>query len=294
MASVQGAAPNQAAALKKLTDLLFYSSIFISLCGLALTAETYLVARIPLDGRVGFLIFFATLFLYNLDSLLPYKTGQQLFLSERKKWIFGHRKLLLIMAVFSGLMVLALYTQLYQQVPFWFFIPFLVISVFYSLPVLPTTKGFIPLRDVPLLKVFLVALVWSGLTVLLPLLVSGVAIGPEEIYRFLLRRFLFIFALTLLFDIRDVQKDKRTGTVTFPGKFGVPFAKILSLSALAFFILLTLFQETGNERVALVLSAVFAGIVVAFSEEERPDYYYAGLADGMMLLQFLLVWLFMA
>ncbi|MFC5270713.1 hypothetical protein [Adhaeribacter terreus] len=286
-------ARNQVAALKKLTDFLFYSSIFISLCGLALTAETYLVARIPLDARVGLLIFFATLFLYNLDSLLPYKTGQHLFLSERKKWIFGHRKLLLGVAVFSGMVVLALYTQLYRQVPFWFFIPFFIISVFYSLPVLPTTKGFIPLRDVPLLKVFLVALVWSGLTVLLPLLVSGAEIGAEEIYRFLLRRFLFIFALTLLFDIRDVQKDKRTGTVTFPGKFGVPFAKILSLSALAFFIVLTLFQETGHERIALVLSAVFAAIVVAFSEEHRPDYYYAGLADGMMLLQFLLVWIFM-
>ncbi|MBK0404298.1 hypothetical protein I5M27_14975 [Adhaeribacter sp. BT258] len=279
--------------MKKLTDFLFYSSIFISLCGLALTAETYLVARIPLDWRVGFLIFFATLFLYNLDSLLPYKTGQQHFLSERKKWIFGHRRLLLGLAVFSGMMVVALYALLYQLVPFWFFIPFLVISIFYSLPVLPAAKGFIPLRDVPLLKVFLVALVWSGLTVLLPLLVSGAEIGLEELSRFLLRRFLFIFALTLLFDIRDLQKDKRTGTVTFPGEFGVPFAKILSFSALAFFMLLTLFQETGNERIALVLSAVLAALVVVFSEEDRPDYYYAGLADGMMLLQFLLVWLFM-
>jgi 4-hydroxybenzoate polyprenyltransferase len=226
--------------------------------------------------------------------LLPYKAGQQHFLSERKKWIFSHRKLLLGVAVFSGIMVLALYAQLYRQVPFWFFIPFFFISVFYSVPVLPTAKGFIPLRDVPLLKVFLVALVWSGLTVLLPLLVSGTEIGVTEIYRFLLRRFLFIFALTLLFDIRDVEKDKRTGTITFPGKFGVPFTRIISLAALVIFIFLSVMQESGNVEISLVLSAVFSGIVVAFSEEKRADYYFAGLADGMMLLQFLLVWLFMA
>lgn len=278
--------------MKKLTDFFFYSSFFISICAFALVAETYLLCRLPINWPVSFLIFFATLFLYNLDNLLPYKTAQKMLLTERKSWLLQHQAWLKVVVVISGLAALGLFIFLVPKIPLAFIIPVFLISILYSLPVFPGRNGKFPLRDVPFLKVFLIALVWAALTVWLPLLVDG---SKMDLYQqiLILRRVLFIFALTLLFDIRDKKKDTLAGTLTFPVKFGTVFTKFLSITALLVFALLVHFQEEGTVRWALEISAVVAVPVVYFTEEDRPDYFFAILADGMMLLQFLTVWAFM-
>ena len=211
-------------------------------------------------------------------------------LSERKKWLLGHRKFLLAVVIFSGAAALGLFLYLFPKIPLGFILPVFLVSILYSLPVIPYGGKRIPLRDVPFLKVFLVALVWSALTVALPLLVSGESLSSSYNLLLLLRRFLFIFALTLLFDIRDSRKDRLAGTVTFPGRFGSVFTKALSGAALLVFTILVFISETGSVLPALALSAVAAGLVVYYAEEDRSDYYFAVLADGMMLLQFLAVW----
>ncbi|HSI91391.1 MAG TPA: hypothetical protein VK927_09770, partial [Adhaeribacter sp.] len=184
--------------MKKITAFFFYSSFFISLCAFGLVWETYLLTGLPVYWPVPLLVFSATLFLYNFDNLLPYKTGQQMVLSERKNWLLTHRKTLLGLVVISGTAALGLFFYLLPKVPLWFILPLFLVSVLYSLPVIPGRKGRFPLRDVPLLKVFLVALVWAALTVGLQLLVAGTELDQSYITGLLLRRFLFIFALTLL------------------------------------------------------------------------------------------------
>lgn len=278
--------------MKKLTDVFFYSSFFISGCALSLVAETYLLCRLPFNARAGFLIFFATLFLYNLDNLLPYKTAQRMVLTPRKTWLLQNQSWLKGVTVVSGLAAAGLYVSLASTIPLKFILPLFLVSVLYSFPVLPGRTGRLPLRDVPFLKVFLIAGVWAALTVELPLLVAGKEVESPEIM-LILRRFLFIFALTLLFDIRDRQKDTLSGTLTFPVKFGTVFTKALSTAFLLAFCGLIWFQETGAVETSLILSVVVAGLVVWFTSEKRPDYYFMILADGMMLLQFLLVWLFL-
>lgn len=275
--------------MKKITDLFLYSSFFISLCGLGLVLETYLLTAQPPNWPVALLIFFATLFLYNLDNLLPYKTGQQMVLSERKKWLLGHRKFLLGLVIGSGTAALGLFLYLFPRIPIGFILPVFLISILYSLPVIPFKGKTIPLRDVPFLKVFLVATVWAALTVVLPLLVAGENLNQDYHLLLIVRRFLFIFALTLLFDIRDYRKDLLTNTVTFPGRFGTVFTKGLSVAALLGFMGLVFVSESGGMMLALELSAVAAGLVVFGTEEDGPDYFFAILADGMMMLQFLVV-----
>jgi hypothetical protein len=56
--------------------------------------------------------------------------------------------------------------------------------------------------------------------------------------------------------------------------------------------ILVLVSETGLVLLALEFSAIVAGIIIFYTEENRSDYYFAILADGMMLLQFLVVWFF--
>ncbi|MDB5263627.1 MAG: hypothetical protein JWQ14_2910 [Adhaeribacter sp.] len=166
-----------------------------------------------------------------------------------------------------------------------------LLSLLYSLPVLPIGGTYRPLRHIPLLKIFLIAYVWTCVTVWLPLLAYNQAIFSEEVWPVFLRRFLFILAITIIFDIRDVERDRATGTVTLPGTVGVKNARYLAWVSLALFALLIAFIPQETDRLALWLSAGITGYVVWQTKPAKSEYFFAVVADGMMVLQFLLLWL---
>ncbi|WP_192822913.1 hypothetical protein [Rufibacter sp. LB8] len=271
-------------------DAILFSNFFISVCAVALAWETYLLKDMPISLRLGGIIFFATLFIYNVDSLLPYKFNQDVPATPRIAWVQRNRLVLITLCLISVLCTLYLYYTALFELNFWFLLHLVVVAGLYSIPVVPERERFIPLRDIPLLKVFLIAYVWTAVTVQLPQMEAGSNIFSADSMVLFARRFLFIFALTLTFDIRDLYKDKLTGTLTFPGKWGVPTTKYLALLALLLYAILLPGSVDTNVRLALGLAALSAGLVIWFAHEYRSRYYFLILADGMMLLQFLLVW----
>lgn len=279
--------------LLRILDVILYSNLFISVCAAGLVWETYLLSGIPPSVRLMGMVFFATLFLYNADSLLPYKYEQDVPVTPRLAWIRNNRLVLMSVSVASALCAATLYFTATFDLSFWFMLHLAVVAGLYSVPVLPEREGYIPLRDVPLLKVFLIAYVWSAVTVQLPQMEAGKDLfAPDSLVLFI-RRVLFIFALTLVFDIRDVEKDKITGTLTFPGKWGVLPTKRVATGALLLFALLLPSHIGWGARIGLGLSGVGAALVVWNAHENRSPYYFLILADGMMLVQALLVWIFL-
>ncbi|MBC3540557.1 hypothetical protein ACFSC6_11765 [Rufibacter sediminis] len=276
---------------QKVLDFILYSNMFISLCAAALVGETYLLSGIPISLRLGAMVFFATLFVYNADSLLPYKFNQDVPLTPRLEWVKSNRLELIFMAVGSALCAIFLYWTAIFELNFWFLLHLLVIAGLYSVPVVPEGERFIPLRDIPYLKVFLIAYVWTAITVQLPLTEVGHDLFSSDSLILFVRRFLFLFALTLVFDIRDINKDKLTQTVTFPTRWGVQNTKKLALVFLFLFVLLVPAGTVLHMRIALGLAGVAAALVVWNAHEYRSPYYFMLLTDGMMMLQFLLVWL---
>ncbi|QMU26906.1 UbiA prenyltransferase family protein [Adhaeribacter radiodurans] len=271
---------------------ILFSNLFIAACAFSLVWQTYLLLQLPVQLWLAWLAFLATFLIYNLDGLLPYKFNQNIVISERKLWLVHHRSLLLESISLAGIISFYLFIRHGQTDHVWFIAHLVIISLLYSLRIIPQKNGtFMPLRNVPLVKVFLIAYVWSCVTVILPLQTVNLPIFTLETGVLLLRRFSFLFALTLLFDIRDFEKDRITSTLTFPGLFGVRLTKVFSLFLLLIFAVLTYFTEKGNVLLSLELSAVIAALVVWFSHEKRSDYYFLILADGMMLLQFFLVYL---
>ncbi|GGK83733.1 UbiA family prenyltransferase [Rufibacter glacialis] len=272
-------------------NFILYSNVFISLCAMALVWETYLLTGIPISLRLGGIVFFATLFVYNADSLLPYKFNQELAPSPRTKWIQENRLELTFMAVGSAMCAIFLYWTAIFDLSFWFLLHLFVVAGLYSVPIVPEGERYIPLRDIPFLKVFLIAYVWSAITVQLPLMEVDRDLFSSDNLILFLRRFLFLFSLTLVFDIRDIYKDKLTNTVTFPTHWGVQNTKKLALVALFIYALLLPAGTEPFMRVALALAGLGAAAVVWKAHEYRSQYYFLMLADGMMLVQFLLVWL---
>ncbi|RSK42858.1 UbiA prenyltransferase family protein [Hymenobacter perfusus] len=277
--------------LRRCLDAMLYSSVWLSGAALGLMWATFLFWRVHIPLRLGGLIFAATLFLYNLDSVLPYKHGQLPGLSGRKQWIRGHRRQLVVLTLLAGTAAAALFltdTHLLPLTPFLLHLG--LISGLYSLPLLKRHGRWRALRDLPLLKVFLIAYVWAGVTVWIPALYLGRELTTPVVGILFLRRFLFILALAFVFDIRDYSKDKATGTRTFPGLFGVMATKLLALAALAGAAWLVPPGAPAGQEGALLVPLLAAGAVIGFAEEKRPDYYFALLTDGVMVLLFLAVW----
>ncbi|WP_170172562.1 UbiA family prenyltransferase [Hymenobacter rigui] len=277
--------------LRRPLDAVLYSSTWLSLAALGLMWATFLFWQVHIPARLGGLIFSATLFLYNLDSVLPYKQGQHPGLSKRKQWMQRHRRALLVVALVAGLVAGALFlldARLLRLTPFLLHLG--LISVLYSMPLLKRQGRWWALRDLPLLKVFLIAYVWAGVTVWIPALYLGRGLMEPVVWLLFLRRFLFILALAFVFDIRDYTKDRATGTRTFPGLFGIRATKYIALLALLLAAVLVPPGTPAGQQAPLLLPLLAAAAVIWYAEETRPDYYFALLTDGVMVFQFVVVW----
>lgn len=285
--------------LEKLSGYLVFSNIFLSLCVTSLAIETYLI----LYGRIisfqyPFFLFCSTLVLYSFHRIYRFNfRAPEEQLAPRHHWIKANA------VAFFTVMGLAIASVVYCLVTFvtWktflYLLPIGAICFAYTVPCIPFRRKLIRLRDIPYIKIFLISLVLALTTVLLPVTAHGQLsdlLRADMLFTFT-RRMLFIFAITIPFDIRDREYDRMQGTKTFPVVFGIAGAKIAALVALALFALLGLVQgfafghTAASYLAALGISAFLAAIVVLFSNEKRSDNYYAIVVEGMMLVQCLLV-----
>ncbi|GAB2462316.1 hypothetical protein GCM10011375_13900 [Hymenobacter qilianensis] len=276
--------------LKRWTDAVLYSSVLVSAAAAGLTWATFLFWRVHIPGRLGVMIFAATLFLYNIDSVLPYKHRQQLVLSGRKLWMIQHRRELFMLALAALAVAGGLFWLDGWQPMTGFLAHLAAISLLYSLPIVRIRGRWRALRDLPLLKVFLIAYVWAAVTVWIPALYMHKSLTAPVVLVLFARRFFFILALAFVFDIRDYTKDLLSGTHTFPGIFGVKSTKVLALLALAISGVLIPQGVTLLYLLVLTIPTALAALIIWYADETRPDYYFAVLADGVMLVQFLAVY----
>ena len=106
---------------------------------------------------------------------------------------------------------------------------------------------------------------------------------------------LFIFAITIPFDIRDMEYDASIGTRTIPVVLGEEKAKKIALLTLGLFFALGILQYfilPGTKfryAFSLGISVVASAVVVWKTNRSRKEFFYSFFAEGMMLLQCLLV-----
>ena len=112
---------------KKVTDWALYSSLFISACACGLTALTYVLIGEEVAWRVAGMLFFATLFLYNLEVLLPGSVRPPVLLTEKKAWLVAHQREVRWLALAAGALAALLFLTGSPAFPFWFLLHLLVI-----------------------------------------------------------------------------------------------------------------------------------------------------------------------
>jgi 4-hydroxybenzoate polyprenyltransferase len=174
-----------------------------------------------------------------------------------------------------------------------------VISFAYSLPLFSLGDQKFGLRNIPGLKPFLITLVWTLSTVLLPILEAQsfnlTVISIRDLTILIAKRFLLIAALTVPFDIRDLFEDQQSGLKTIPVAFGEKNAYLFCQVLLAgYVVLLFLFRNNGftADFFALTMTAALAGWLIFKSTWEKNEYYYFFLLDGVLVLQYFMLLLF--
>ena len=174
-----------------------------------------------------------------------------------------------------------------------------IISFFYGIPIFTVGDKKFGLRNIPGLKQFLITLVWTMSTVLLPVLEARhfnlTDISMRDTTILIAKRFLFIAALTVPFDIRDLFEDKQSGLKTVPVVWGEKNAYLFCQVLLAgYIVLLFLFRNNGfnHDFWALTLTAILTGWLIFKSKWEKDEYYYFFYMDGVLILQYVVLVLF--
>jgi hypothetical protein len=209
--------------IKRIFDFYLDASIHVAFAILCLVHITALTLNINIPKALYLFIYFGSITCYNfvkygveaekyiLVATRYHKNIQ--FFSLGCFLVALYQVFFLSEAVIIGLLVLGLITGLY------------------ALPVLPKHKNF---RSLSGFKILIVATVWAGTTVILPVLSQDEAITLNVKVE-TLQRFLFVLILLIPFEIRDMKYDS-TELRTLPQRFGIKGAKLIGIGwAVLFF-----------------------------------------------------------
>ncbi len=236
------------------------------------------------------LVFFATLFVYALHRIIGISKVHEFLELERYAVIEKFKHHISFYALIAGIGGAICFWNISTAIKLSLIIPG-IISLGY---VLPFMKGKKRLRDFNHIKIFLIAIVWAWVSVFLPAM-ENIELMNYSIWLMVVERALFIFAITLPFDIRDLKVDTHSSVRTIPAVIGLKKTKLLGtgILATAFLISVTLwfsgFYTTGTV-VALFISYASTWYFLGLSDKISHDYFFTGLMDGTMILQFLLIY----
>lgn len=273
--------------LKKFLEAILFSSIFISICAVALCIETNLLLHFNLNSFSFYLfVFGATLVQYNLHYLFKKSTVEN---SRRLAWTLKNKAAhKILIAIGSALVIISLFS--FHLHHFLILLAFGAVALLYSFPFLPLKKKK-RIKDFGLLKIITLALLWTMVTVWFP--VSDNTFKGTSFYLIFYRRFIFMFVLCLLFDIRDTEIDRKEDISTISVKLGVKKSYTLCKVLLAIFAIISMGQFIYSPEIlvliAMLISAAATVFTINFSKKNNSDFTYLACVDGMMLLQALLV-----
>ena len=262
--------------LKTFFDFYINASIHVALSAYALLQITALYFDLPYNESIALTVFFGTITGYN-------------FVKYAGVAKFHHRSLtknLRAIQLFSlGCFLLLGYYLWQLPKMFWYvLIPLGVLTFLYAMPVFNRFQK--NLRSISYLKIVVVALVWTGVTVLLPLYKSY---AIYEYSYLLVQRFLFVVVLILPFDIRDVQYDA-VALQTIPKRIGVAQTKKLGYILLMICVVLE-FVIAPNEvfRKTFFLIFILLTIVLMRTSVTQSKYYSSFWVEAVPIFWWILL-----
>ena len=276
--------------LKKLGQFFIYSNVFVSFCVLALCQSTSIIIGVDSSHLLPF-VFFSTLFAYNFQRMVRFIPSKEQ--SAHLDWLKKNRLVIILITVIS--LSLSFYYALSLSFStFYFLIPASIISLTYPIKIIPLGSQKVSLRELPRAKIFLIALVWSTVSVALVTLETDLFYSLDPLLLFI-RRFSFVLAITIPFDIRDLKYDDLS-LKTIPQIFGEQKAKMIALYCLAFFELISIFHFFVGDfslqlLLALMLTSLLSGILIIRSSQVKNNFFFSFWVEGASIIMYLLLFI---
>lgn len=261
--------------VKSIVNHLINSNIFVASCiiTLALSSQILLQSK---NGNINVFVFFATLLTYNFQRIVRIKKG---IAHKRKEWILNNRVFIYSLITLSGFICLFFFFQ---------FNP--------NTQILLLTTGFISflypfgLRKIPFLKIFIISSIWTIISMGLLISENNLPLTSNTILQ-LVSRFLFVFAITIPFDIRDVKYDKNN-IKTIPILLGTVISRIIAILSLITLQIIAFYQYlyynvSVNILIAIILCCCFSSILIIKSDENKDDFYFSFWIESLSIFFYL-------
>ena len=141
---------------------------------------------------------------------------------------------------------------------------------------------------VPSLKIFIIAAVWAGVSVYLPVIYKN-NVWSIDASLLTAQQFMLVLALIIPFEIRDLRYDS-TNLGTLPQVIGIKKTKQFGLLMVLGCVFLEFFKETENLPGSLLhfFILVITAVAVLKATTNQHRYYASFFVEGIPILWFLL------
>lgn len=281
---------------KNIYYFLVYSNVLIALAAVGQCALTYLILNYPINPFILVIEGATTMLLYNLSLYLSLPASPAASPYRRTQWVGRNMPMFWIVSGTAACVAAFALSQIHLMT-----IGYLGIigamSVAYAVPLVRIGGKRIGLRQLPGLKLFYIALIWSLSSVGLPVVeafYAGISIDWGNANYLGLVKILFLLLCTLPFDIRDIEQDRHYKLKTLPTLLGKTRSIQLSYLLGAVHILVLLVAPYSFLiRSALIVATIGVMLLlrlVIFTQEKH--YHHVYLLDLVLILQWLIVLVF--
>lgn len=281
---------------------IIFSDIYITLGAVAFAYVNTKLLHTNQDVSLPLLILVgsATMFIYQFSRWTFFKDVPN-DLSRDKLYYWMEKNRMVVMFLMGCSIVSGLVTAFFvrvEAIEAMFVLG--TISFLYNINI-PIGKGKVfTVRKIPFTKIFLIAFVWASMAVILPWIQEYGWKWDMRAFQLFLLQFLFIFIITLPFDINDIEVDKEVGVRTIPIALGAKKSKvlltILSVLYTIFFTIWVVDSSVVIHQVTVFLTGImvliFSLLYKTIVRSNRAEKWQIMLwYDGSLILYFLIYFL---
>ncbi|WP_346883009.1 hypothetical protein [uncultured Algibacter sp.] len=265
--------------IKQLFGFYINSSIHVALSVYAMTWITLFELGLNYDESVLYFVFYATITGYNFVKYF----GIAKF---RHKALAKGLKLIQFLS-FLSFILLCYYGYKLEFRTLVFLVGLGLLTFLYAIPF--SIKKQLTLRNVSQLKIYIIALVWTGVTVFVPILNYNLCLNNDMILLGL-QRFVFVIVLMFPFEIRDLKYD-HLSLSTIPQRIGVKRTKVLGAILMLLFFIVEFLKDNINILDIAILSVItlITILLLVLSQITQRKYYSSFFVESIPIVWLLLI-----
>ncbi len=290
--------------MKNFIKFIFLGNYFIGLLAIALSIESNVQLRLPLNSVTYYILLFSiTVFYYTYAYAGPLYSKKDT--NPRTEWyrknhhfILWSQRFLFIVFIILGLVFLIKNYSIIEHLSlrYWLILFIMLFSAVLYYGLLPRSFYKINLRNTGWLKAFIIGFVWACCANLLSFIVLQIEKGTHPVDTVLLiwlfvKNWMFCTVNAIMFDIKDYAHDSNRELKTFVVRFGLRrtiFFILLPLIIIGLISLVAFAAVRHYYIITIIINLIpFILLFMIARSMLRPHaiMYYLIVIDGLIFLK---------